>query len=78
MTQEQREYAAKQVLGLYNPPQALQARNIAYDPFSEDIKREFMRQYVLNRARGNVGGLLGADVSREARKAWDTLKDMQP
>lgn len=38
-------------------------------------KREFLIQYVLNRALANSGGLEGLAVSQEALKAWEFINE---
>lgn len=39
-------------------------------------KREFMQQYVLNRAAcvTGMGGLAGAESAKEAGRAWDIIE----
>lgn len=40
-------------------------------------KRDFCRQYVLNRAIGHTGGMYGDSVADQAVIAWDTLEKIQ-
>lgn len=41
-------------------------------------KREFIQQYVLNRALGNTGGLDGPYAAREGARAWDEIEKLAP
>ena len=41
-------------------------------------KREFIMQYILNRALGNSSGLDGPGGVREGAKAWDELEKVAP
>lgn len=41
-------------------------------------KREFIMQYVLNRALGNKGGLTGEVAVSEGAKAWEELEKVAP
>lgn len=41
-------------------------------------KREFIMQYVLNRALGNRGGLDGPTAAREGAKAWEEINKLSP
>ena len=38
-------------------------------------KREFMVQYVLNRASTHDGGLEGKVAAKEAKQAWDYIQN---
>ena len=38
-------------------------------------KREFMVQYVLNRASTHDGGLEGKVAAKEAKEAWDYIQN---
>lgn len=41
-------------------------------------KREFIMQYVLNRALAHRGGLGGVDAIHEGLKAWEELEKVAP
>ncbi len=74
MNQEQREHAARQLLGLYNTPKPLQARNRPYDPFSIDNQLNFINQYILNRAHAVRETLDETGVVDAAFAAWHRYK----
>ncbi len=41
-------------------------------------KREFMTQYILNRALGNSGGLEAKEALKEAEYAWSVIDALPP
>ena len=41
-------------------------------------KRDFIMQYVLNRASASSNGLDGAWATREGAKAWDQIEALAP
>lgn len=41
-------------------------------------KREFMMQYVLNRAKGHAGGMNVKGVALDAQRAWEFIETVAP
>ncbi len=75
MAMNTREHAARQLLGLYESPKPLSARNTSYDPVGNDAKLNFVQQYVLNRASAlSTHSLDGDGAAREAFQTWCRIK----
>lgn len=75
MKQEQRELAARQLLGLsHEQPMVRNYAPPKYDPWAVSVEIEFKRQYVLNRASAASDSRDGAATAHQAERAWNELK----
>lgn len=49
-----------------------------WEPSPQQVKRNFMVQYVLGRCRGRADHLGGRDAALEAAEAWTAILELTP